>query len=233
VPRQEARKQFFNFVGGLNTEASPLTFPENTAKDLSNVDLDRDGSLRRRRGMDFEVGGGYSTTTFTDAVLNGLAVSTHEWISVGGNDTQNFLVVQIGGVLYFHKLGADVLSTSVIGSIDLAPIRTHADYDKEVVSADSAKGKLFVVNKYLSPSYIQYDADTNAFTGVKLTIKIRDIDGIDEQVTSPLVFGDDVTPPTVTVDPVDDVLDVLDPTFDLDDIDIPMTEIPPPFPGFP
>ena len=218
MPRQQGRQQFLNFVGGLNTESSPLTFPQGTAKALDNVDLNRDGSIERRRGLDFEIGGAYSTTSFTNQYLDNRAITRHEWVSVNGDDSLNFAVIQVGGTLYFHKLGADVLSLSVIGSIDLDPIKIHADFIKEPISTDSAKGKLFVVNKLMSPAYIQYDSDTGEFTGVKLTIKIRDMDGISEQVSSPVLFGDEITPPQEVVDPIDDIFDTLNPFDPVNDM---------------
>ncbi len=230
MPRAQQTKQLLNFVQGLNTEASPLVFPENTAKDLDNLDLSRDGSLKRRRGLNFEAGGAYSTTTFTDAALDDFAISAHEWMSVTGDDSLNFLVVQVGGTLYFHKLGDAVLSTSIIGSISLSPIQVDADFDKEVIDTDTAKGVLFIVGRSISPAYIIYNKDANSFSGVKITIKIRDTDGIDEEITSPVVFGDDVTPPPGT-DPVDDIDDVTTPPAIPDDFD-PLTEINAPNPGF-
>ena len=44
----------FNFVKGLITESSSLTFPENAAVDIKNVKLNRDGSFERRLGLDVE-----------------------------------------------------------------------------------------------------------------------------------------------------------------------------------
>ena len=209
MPRQQARKQFLNFVGGLNTESSPLLYPENTAKDLDNVDLRRDGSLKRRRGLDFEEGFQYSQSIISEDVIESAAISAHDWESVDGDDTLNFLAVQIGGTLYFHRLGEEVLSTSIMGSIDLSPIRTREDYQEYPLSATVGRGKLFVVSPAISPAYIQYDADTEEFTGVKLTLKIRDTDGIPEEDESPTVFGDDITP-TGGTDPVEDLGDTID-----------------------
>ncbi len=235
MPRQEQRKQFLNFVAGLNTESSPLVFPPNTAKSLDNIDLLRDGSIKRRRGLDFEAGGAYSTTKFTDAVLSPLAISAHEWDSVDGDDTQNFLVIQVGGTLYFHTKGADVFSTSVIGSIDLDPIKTNLNFANEAIDTAFAKGKLFVVGRGISPAYIEYDADGNFFRGVKITLKIRDIDGIEEDTESPLLFGGpDIQPPEETTDPEDDIDDILTPPvppFDPDDF-FDFFPIPSPTPGF-
>lgn len=224
MPRQQQRKQFLSFVGGLNTESSPLVFPENTAKALDNVALNRDGSVLRRRGIDLEALGAYSTTEVTDANFAEYATSAHEWESVEGDDSLNFSVIQIGGVLYFHKLGAAVLSTNVIGSIDLAPIKVRDDYEKFVISADDGKGKLFVVSRGISPAYIQYNEDTNTFVGVKLTIKVRDVDGIPEDRDSPVVFGDDITPLEANQTPPEedygDVADPFDPDTFLDSFDI-------------
>ena len=227
MPRAAQNKQFLNFVAGLNTESSPLVFPENTAKSLDNVDLQRDGSIKRRRGIDFETGGAYSTTTFTEADLENFAVSTFEWTSVGGDDSLNFMVIQVGGVLYFHDLGGSALSTSIIGSLDFDPIKLDDTFTSEIFDYDSAKGALFVVGRSISPAYIKYDADTNRFRGVKITVKIRDTDGIDEAVGSPI--ADPSSPPGT--DPEDDFGDVPDFTEDPDDI-TPFIPIPPPLPLF-
>ncbi len=234
MARAAQTKQLLNFVGGLNTESSPLVFPENTAKDLDNIDLLRDGSIQRRRGLDLETGGAYSTTTFPDADLANFAISTHEWASVNGDDSQNFLVLQIGGVLYFHNLGEDVLSLSVIGSIDLSAIRTDERFIETAIDSATAKGKLFIVGRYISPAYLQYDADTNTFSGVKITVKVRDVDGIEEDIEDPIIFGDDVIIPIEeTTDPVDDVDDttVPVPIDELEDFDA-FTEINGPTPGY-
>lgn len=217
MPRQRARKQFLTFIGGLNTEASPLTFPENTAKSIDNMDLFRDGSLSRRRGIDFEVGGARSVDTFADSagLIQNYGISVHEWESVGGDDSLNFAVIQIGPELFFHNLGEDVLSvgSSVIGKVNLTAISTDLRFDKVVISTISAKGRLFIVNRYTSPAYLEYDADTNSFKGFKLSLKIRDIDGIDEEVSTapefPTSAPEDETPPPISenLPAVQDILD--------------------------
>ena len=215
MPRQQARKQLLNFVGGLNTESSPLLFPENTAKAIDNVDLRRDGSVKRRRGINYESLGVFSSASFTDAELDGKAITVHEWKSVQGDDSLNFSLLQVGGTLYFHTLGATVLSGAYLGSISLSAIQVRTDYEDYPISSAVGKGKLFIVSRGISPAYIQYDTDTETFTGVKLTLKVRDIDGIEEDRDSPVVFGSEVTP-TEGVDPVNDVNDVLNPIIDIE-----------------
>lgn len=42
-----------NFIGGLHTESTPLAYPENTAKELTNFTINRDGSISIREGLSF------------------------------------------------------------------------------------------------------------------------------------------------------------------------------------
>lgn len=210
MARQQTRRQFVNFVGGLNTEASPLTFPEGAAKALDNVELNRNGSIKRRRGLDYEIDGVYSSDSFTAAQLDRWAISTHEWKSVGGDDALNFLVLQIGGTLYFHNLGKDTLSLYPIGKFSLGPIKSIDEFQRYPVRSVVGKGKLFIVSRGISPAYIEYDKDENIFEGVKLTIKIRDMDGLSEGSDSPTIPTGSETPANQT-DPDDDIGDVVDP----------------------
>jgi hypothetical protein len=213
MPRAAQRKNVATFVAGLNTEASPLTYPENTAKALDNVDLDRDGSLRRRRGLEYELSYTLSSLDIPANVLETAGISTYEWESVDGDDSLNFMAVQIGRFLYFHDLGADSLSSSYLGYIDLTPISiASTTAHRAPLSMASGKGKLFVVSAGVSPAYISYDPDSGDFTGTKLTLKVRDIDGLVEDEDSPPVFGEDVTP-SGGVDPAQNNDDVPDTTI--------------------
>ena len=66
MPQSNQTGEFNTFVGGLVTEASPLTFPENASIDEANFELDRNGSRSRRLGMDYEEG----LTPFPNHVLS-------------------------------------------------------------------------------------------------------------------------------------------------------------------
>lgn len=43
-----------NFAGGLNTEASPLNFPPNSTVDEQNLLINKDGSRKRRNGLELQ-----------------------------------------------------------------------------------------------------------------------------------------------------------------------------------
>lgn len=197
MPRSQAIKHYLTFVGGLHTEANPLTFPENVAKDLDNVDLRRDGSIIRRRGLDFEEGGAYSRDYLPD--ISTFAITIHEWESVDGDDELNFLVIQVGGTLYFHQLGDDILSLSVIGKLDLEDIAFDlATYKTVPISATSGKGHLFIVSEAIEPAFIRYDSDDNTFVGVALNLQVRDTEGLEEEENPQEEFANSeaITPPS-------------------------------------
>jgi len=192
---QGAKKNFLNFVKGLNTEANPLNYPEGTAKDLDNVDLLRDGSLKRRRGLDFESSAVKSAETFNESDIKTKAISAHKWYSVNGNGNLNFLVVQIGSTLYFHDLGNSVLSQGILGKIDFTTLKVNDNFDLYTVDTSYGRGKLFVVSRYISPFYVEYDESTGIFQGHKLTLKMRDMQGLslDDEDNSPSLTSSDIS----------------------------------------
>ena len=48
MPQLPADKTYFTFKNGLNTDASPINFPDEVSLDEENFTLERDGSRRRR-----------------------------------------------------------------------------------------------------------------------------------------------------------------------------------------
>jgi len=129
-----------NFVGGLNTEASSLNFPENAAQAIDNFDLFITGEVKRRLGLDFESGYTVRPETTTDTNISNYAISKSEWRAVNGKGDINFLVVQIGTTLYFHDLGADPLSSTLRGSIDLSSSKTGPAPENKILSSLMVKG---------------------------------------------------------------------------------------------
>jgi len=55
--RPKVDKTYRSFINGLVTEASGLTFPESSCRDLDNVDIEVNGLVRRRLGLAQEQGG--------------------------------------------------------------------------------------------------------------------------------------------------------------------------------
>ena len=61
---------YFTMKGGLNTEASPLNIPQSDATSICNVDINIDGSIERRRSINFlgpnSAGTLYQTSNIAD-----------------------------------------------------------------------------------------------------------------------------------------------------------------------
>jgi len=173
-----------NFVGGLNTEASSLNFPENAAQDIDNFDLFITGEVKRRLGLDFETSYTVRPETTTATNTAAYAISKSEWHAVNGKGDLNFLVVQIGTTLYFHDLGAEPISATLRGSVDLSSSKVGDSPEDKVLTFAYGEGVLIVGNQDLDPTIIEYDDDTQAFSKSPVTIQIRDFAGIEESVAA-------------------------------------------------
>ena len=92
MPQSLTQKQVNTFTGGLITEASELTFPENASVDELNCSLERDGTRRRRKAVVLE------DNAVTDGIVipEGSVFHTATWYNVAGQPNLEFLVVQIG-----------------------------------------------------------------------------------------------------------------------------------------
>ncbi len=179
---------YFNFTGGLNTEATPVSREPNDAVDIENIDINIDGSIAPRRGMDFI--GSKSDTTFYET-------SAFDYTSV-----QGVYADEVPGVAVFKPIP----TTGVPFTVVIAHVGTEFlifDYDKindltlidaprqtidmSVIGEDAQvhhktmfapdKNRLYCVNKHLPFGYIEYDADTNLFAYQPENILTRDLSG--------------------------------------------------------
>ena len=182
MPFAEQSKFMVNFTGGLNTEATPLNFPENSAQEIDNFDLYITGEVKRRLGLDFEASYTVRPETTSATDIANYAISTGEWKAVNGKGDINFLVVQIGLKLYIHDLGADPLSGTVRGIIDLSPFKTGEAPESKVLSMTFGEGIMVVANEQIDPVTVTYDIALDTFTPKAIKIQIRDFEGIEETV---------------------------------------------------
>lgn len=175
-------KSYFTFVAGLNTDASPLAFPDNFSSDEENFVLDIDGSRERRKGVALEEGG--SAITLDEASAG--VTRCHHWRNVNGDPSLNFVVIQSGKYLFFFPDDVVITSNSMLGTLDLtsflAPNATEELVEANPVNTDYGRGHLFVVGKYIEPFWIEWDATLAKFTATELTIVERDFEGIEDGV---------------------------------------------------
>lgn len=197
MARARGAKQKFNFVGGWNTESSPMTFPDNAAQDLDNVIIDVDGSIRRRPGADFELPFTKFGLALSDNDRRTLAITTHSWETAAGIANFDFLVTQIGNTLYLQQQNGLSTSSGTLFSVDfsgqavrelvnsLGAIETldRSEIQKvEPVQTSAGLGVLFVVGKFIKPFYIEMtgSVDVPAFTLNSIEVEVRDFEGLDD-----------------------------------------------------
>ena len=181
MPAVDQSKFYVTFVGGLNTESTRLNFPENAATDIDNVIINRNGEVSRRLGCDVEDAYQLSASVFDTASLESYAMSTSEWLAVNGKGEKNFLVIQIGAILYFHNLGVEPISAAYVGSLDLSAYQIGSQpLHQNTVDVSVGEGRIIVCNPNMDPIYITYDDDLNTFTPTTISIQIRDFTGLED-----------------------------------------------------
>jgi len=175
MAKSASKKLYNSFVRGLLTEAGPLTFPEASSLVLDNMVLNRDRSLQRILGMDYDnnnvVSGAIANAEYEDKV-----VSTIEWYGAGGDSSNQFLIIQVGSKLYLHDMSGST-PAAVAHTITLS---THqvpyvVDIGVNPIAGIAGKGYMFIVAKDIDPFYITYDGTT--FTQTGINIQTRDFLG--------------------------------------------------------
>src|SRR4030066_712098 len=195
MAQRAGEKSYFTFVKGLNTEASPFTFPENSSFDEVNFELLVNGARRRRLGMDYE--SGYSTASLAvDDTLQ--AITQHEWREAGGESDYNFVAIQTGRYVRFYN-NDTVLSDGIHSQvIDLSTYKvstaTQAQQDAAQVDMASGKGYLFIVGKYMEPVYLSYAPSTDTITANTFSPRMREFTRVDDSLEIneiPLTLSDE------------------------------------------
>ena len=186
MPNSTGDKSYFNFSAGLNSDASPVVFPENFSVDEQNFEILKDATRRRRRGIYPEniFTGGYTPPS----VSTTYACRTHKWSDVSGDPNTNFIVIQYGSTLHFYRDTQPVGSNKIEFTVDLTKFVTNSSLTSLVATIDIdaafGRGHFFVTHKLLNPFYIKYNAVTQVFEANEITIKERDFEGVDDGITS-------------------------------------------------
>jgi len=191
MPRQVATSRLVNRnVLGLVTEASALSFPENASQDELNMEIMRDGSRRRRRGVDVE-----PTSTDFAPDENDLNIEeediwrsevvSYKWESVNGTPNLAFIVVQVGPTLAFFNAGTAPITAGFNEdyNVELDQWEVNAaDIQFERCQFTAGNGKLFVSHPKLDPIKIEYDSDTDTMEVSRISLRIRDLEGLDDEL---------------------------------------------------
>lgn len=168
-----------NFINGLITEATALNFPENACTDTDNCVFHPKGEVYRRYGIDFEPG--YQSLS---VAARGKVTQSYYWQNAAGLANKNFVVSQVGGILYFYAVDTTSLSGDrLVSTVDITTMSSDVDLTKCASNAcqfAQGQGYLIVTNGYTDPFYVKYNPDTNTLSATKITISVRDTIGVDE-----------------------------------------------------
>ena len=173
------KEQIFNtFVKGLVTEASALTFPENSSVDEENFVLNRDGSRSRRLGLDYEELHALTSTGFTATQLKEGKQSFHTWEAPAGDTTVSIGVVRINNKLWFMNLLTGNPSANLLNSGNPLTLGSLSNADIETTVINN---KLIIVSKDLSkPVVLTYNKSSKGVSSNDITIEVRDIWGVND-----------------------------------------------------
>jgi hypothetical protein len=165
----------FTFVGGLNTEGAFFLTPKNCWKEGDNVIPQTDGSVERRKALVVETGG----TLLALSAPTNKVYTTHKWTSVSGNGSVNFVVVQVGKMLYFYNSLSGAVSNRYIGQIDIAGFQAVGNtdlVDVYPVQTAVAFGDLIVTHQSCDPFFVRYNGIS--LSTDKLILRVRDFAGV-------------------------------------------------------
>lgn len=186
----KTNKLYRTFVKGLMTEASPLTYPEDTSFDELNTVPSRKGNRQRRPGMNYNPDN--ATPRSYDPTH---AKNEFMWNAVASIPALSFLVVQNGtDISFYDRSQAAFASNKKTFTINLN------DYTRSGVSDVSGdwcqfaagKGFLFIVGSNIEPIVISYDSSIDNITVTKIVILARDFDGLYDNLQN------DEEPPTLS-----------------------------------
>lgn len=172
-----------NFVKGLVTEATALSFPENACTEASNVIFDSTGRITRRPGIDEEQDATY-INVFSPV---GQAYVTFPWQAVAGNGNISFYVLQEGDTIRFFNTStsAELSSNRHSTTFSLSDfLADESDKDPAFYECQFAAGNgdLFVVNAACDSFYITYDVAADDFTATRITLEYRDFEGLEDNL---------------------------------------------------
>lgn len=185
MSRAEEVKLYRTFVKGLITEASYLTYPEDSSIDELNTIPSRKGNRTRRFGVDFE--DNYQIVDID--IQDSDSINEFVWKAANNQTEKNFLCLQIGSVIYFFNLISDPISDSLENyTIDLASFSATGASSGQIKTNDvqfsSGKGFLFIAHPYCEPLVVEYDQVNNGLTVTKVIIQIRDFEGLNDSLAN-------------------------------------------------
>ena len=178
MAKASSEKQHNNFVKGLVTEATALTFPESASVDEDNFVLERTGRRSRRLGVDYETNYVKKATGHTELQLQSSRQSLHHWNSPDGDTTKMIGIVRSYDTLWFINLLNPSPTTEFLNSGNGLVITGLANSD---IQTTTINNNVVIVSADIDdPVLLTYNSVTDVVSQTSITIQIRDTWGIDD-----------------------------------------------------
>ena len=174
MAQSASQKPVVVFNKGLITERGELTFPEGASVDESNMDLQRDGSRKRRLGLAYEAG-----FSLGPSHTKGSTTSAHTWENVGGVSGLTFIVVQNGSSLHFYQETDGALSANKKSfTVNLASYARPTGFGAGSAEVDTTvlEGVLVVASREINTIQVEYDDDADTISVEEIAFRIRDFE---------------------------------------------------------
>ena len=189
MPRSRGDKEYRIPTQGLNTEASALDFPIEAAVDINNMEVGFDPlRIKPRLGhTDNEL---TANGTTVDPVGAGLsAITWHKWEKASGDNDSNFLLIQNGRKLVFVDADSTDVTTSLFGLyLDLDDVASGTTKGTTALAKiaplqyTEVKGHVLITSEAIDPTIIRYDVDAGTLSFDQLTLKCRDLIGLESEI---------------------------------------------------
>jgi len=180
MPRVAGEKQYNSFVKGLITEASPLTFPENAFLEGFNIVLNRNGSIERRLGINYEDGYTKVDSGYAGDILLETEKSFHKWNFAGGSSDVSLGVVRVKDKFFFLDMTTTSPSSSLKNGGD--PLIISGLSNSPIEATPINNGLVIVSEDLAYPVYLEYDVDTDTVNQSNIVIQVRDFWGVDDNL---------------------------------------------------
>ena len=176
---------YFNFSGGLNTEASVVNIEPNDSTDILNIKMNHDGSIERRIGMDFidtNVAGGYYATETGNYGLYDEVPSVGIFsLTKSTGVTIKYVAIHVDTKLKLYEY-TNYIS---LGLVDLPVfeenISSHGSVEMSYYKTQFLKtrNRVYLINKDLELCYLSYNDSGDLELNVS-SVFYRDIDDVIE-----------------------------------------------------
>lgn len=177
MARQRTPVQVNQFVGGINTEANLLAYPDNSSLDESNMEMLKNGARVRRNGFDVETDYVEVNTGINPQLGQRIGRGQFRWEAPGGVSSKEFIVVQLGNYVAVHDIDD---STSISNGLLYSATYASNTYGNNYGFA-SIEGKLVIATGTKLLNILSYD-EVGGITATTDSLLIRDFFGVEAEV---------------------------------------------------